>query len=154
MDPSSRTSDSGAELDIVKIRHGHAWPPRNDEVIHTIVMEEEWASDALDTQSLGMCFDLDRDTDVDRCLFIKRNTDGSLYGYLEGTTVFRGYARVWRPDDFSVKVRFPLRLLKDRKVTFYRWRAQLHEIDGDNCVESHDCGDVAPNDGFITHRLG
>lgn len=121
--------DSAGPLDLVAATHGHKTTERGTQLlVHGVVTYEKWATeDDVGTFSFG--FNTDRDDVFERGVVVSYH-DGKLTakvfnrrGEGEGTI---GYARVWRPDEHSVKIGIPRWLMKRHNLTFYRWFARSH----------------------------
>jgi hypothetical protein len=160
-------NDTDGPFDIASVLEGHRHPrqeERSNQLVHEMQMYEAWVNgEASSYTSLEFQFNLDHDESVERTLRITPNADDSLYAVMtDRRDRVRGYARVWRPDDRTVRVVFPLRLLK-AGIQSYRWRAYTyHGIpDGETCTihttspgPQKPCIDTAPDDfGFNRHDL-
>lgn len=144
--------DTDIALEIVQATHGHYRDSGGRRYLaHTVTAAEPWANETLENHSLVFFFSLDRDAPSERGLFFETNPDGSLSAVMTGEGKTRGFARVWRPDDRTVKAVFPMHYL-GRNLDIYRWRiiAKEHGVhcDGGACME------IVPNERmWIKHRL-
>ena len=154
--------DTTGVLDVGLIAHGHdkvhfrtsGGSYTQKLLVHTITMRESWDNDLLRSgNKLWVYFNLDRDGKQERSLLIRANPDGSLYGEMfagpTGGSYVRGYARIWRPDDRTLKLAFPAFLL-DSKLDTYRWR--VYTAYSDPADPTCPCEDFAPDLRYLRHR--
>ena len=130
--------DSPGPLDLAAARHRHrvliedtTHPPssrRFTELSFRLVTFEGWTRDVLSANRnfISIEFQTDTDDNIDRCLVFTAGEHELLAGmykrcrYSDDPLV--GTASASRPDDHSVHVAFPRRLL-GRGVRAYAWRA-------------------------------
>lgn len=137
--------DVNGEIDIQAVSHGHG---SNRTLVHRVEMFEEWLSSDLEPEEswIALLFDIDRDNFNDnRYLRIDYSEEEGLYAdmYYQGISGPGepiGEVRVSRPDERSVKVRFPKRFIKKR-LKVYRWRAITSFEDDGECSSEPDSGD-------------
>ena len=135
-------TDNGP-LDIKWVSHGH----RERRLIHTLRTYEPWRNRALRHSSSWIAL-FDRRSGSfgdERYLRVDYSQDKGLYARMttfgtHGPGEFIGRVQVWRPNDHSVRVRFPKRFL-GRHVERYEWRAITSFEDGDTCRSSPDSAD-------------
>jgi hypothetical protein len=170
--------DTPSPFDIKVATHGHRRLENGQRLIaHQMEMWEPWDSDLLkeaEVSQIVFSYDTNgRNTSSDpanrdlcgfgfeRILDIRIEEDGSLYAEMRNKKGrLAGYAKVWRPDDRSVRVEFKKRLLK-RSLTRYRWCASTSFSDEDRsldqCGRSEDqstiCHDRVPEDRTVSHRI-
>lgn len=155
---TSDPNDSPGRFDVKSVSHGHT---RNGLLTHKVTMWNTWNNGALrgDANQIRVSFNTDSDRVKEREMIIDL-WRGSLFAemrcYCNQRDVVVGFAKVWRPDESSIKVAFPRRLLRKRLST-YRWRVSTHYAkpwhticrigDGVQSV----CRDYAPDRGYIRH---
>lgn len=174
----SDADENASALDIKFAQHRHRRQDRGKSLlVHEVETYEAWDSSLLDTESviasLIFHFDLDGAYDApiralgfcgegfERTLEVDVAPDGSLFAEMRRThgPVY-GYAKVWRPDNRTLRVSFPRRLLK-RHLANYRWCVDTGYHDpsriADDCGASDDrevfCVDRAPDRRAKNHRL-
>lgn len=153
----SDPDDSTGGLDIASIAHSHS----EGVLVHRFSTYEAWDTavlqDGLSYAKFNFFIDqryITATVDVE--------DDGTLYAEIRNFRTQRiiGFAKVWRPDERSLRIEFPKRVL-GRGVTSYRWSAltSFHQQGHESCDSDSEtttvvaCGDPAPTRGFITHRL-
>lgn len=141
-------------IDFDRLSFGHG--PKARVLQHGIHTRERWKTKDLGGRhgvTIYIAFDNDGDRASERLLRMRR-LKGELWARM-----FRGKGyrkevgpplRVWRPDRYSIKVRFPLRLLGD-EVDTYRWRAGWSQRRVACTGSCH--SDFAPQRGWFEHRL-
>lgn len=105
--------------------HGHEWVEGKRFLRHRLETYEPWATEELADSSLVILFDFEDGRSPDKWITITAAEDGTPYAEMFHADRRRvdGYAKVWRPDDRSIEVVFPRRLLK-RGIRSYQWWAQ------------------------------
>lgn len=126
------------------------------EIVHRLTMFEPWGNDALAGNAfMEMYLDIDDDpASVERVITIDLDEeDSTLWASMIDATTgqSRGYARVRRPDDKTLEVRFPPTMVR-KGLRSYRWYAL---VDGaaESCPEGESCIDTIPDTGSMRHRL-
>jgi hypothetical protein len=169
VDPAGDNTDPDGDstpLDIAELAYGHRRlgtaraAPRD--LTLKVTMHDEWENSVLEERAHQISFHFwtnKRDC-LDRVLNVGLNEDGSLYavmlGGCSGPAEFHGYPRIWRSDPSSFKVRFqPTMLAKDLRRFGVR---VLTSNTGGECQRpsgesTEPCEDVAPDDGFLVHRM-
>ncbi len=124
---SRNDADEGGSqmaLDVARIEHGHKKRGRSRLLLHTVVFQKPVESENL-YQGFGglmLLFDVDADPADDLALRFMLNPDQSVTSWMYGPGPrTRGFANFWRPNERTVKIEFPVRLLKVR-LRSYRWR--------------------------------
>lgn len=145
-------------LDIDEISHGH----RSGDLVHSLSTHQSWDADDLDNKSrIVFKFNLDSDGAAERILRVDSDGKGGLIAVMSSGGGRRlGTVKTNRPDDRSVRVSFPRRLLR-KGLERYVWRATTiaHGCDNpdtelDPIANSMRCFDYAPNrEPGMTHRL-
>lgn len=162
--------DTGGRLDVLNISHAHVEMTSGQSLLrHVVRTYEAWDNSAFNNEGrpfptrMRLSFNLDLDPFVERTLEVAVTQDGNLYATMFGhkakrESAVRGYARVARPDDYSIELVFPKSLLK-RGLETYRWRLQTQFDDPEdpNCGDTGTvyviCTDNAPDQGWVKHRL-
>ena len=128
---------------------------------HRLSTRERWYAWNLrgDLNFINMFFNADGDKRAERRLTIdvhKKRLVARMDRYPSGQRI--GFAKVWRPNKWSMSVAFPKSFL-GQGVTAYGWYANtFFHTGGDGpCGTPTDvvrtCVDRAPNRGSIKHRL-
>lgn len=142
--------DSNIALDVARAKHGHVWEGGRRNLVHTFEMVETWTNDAISQHSLVLFISADANGRAERQAAIHVNPDDSLYGRLWKEGDWKGYARVWRSNERTVKIIFPRSFIG--ASDFYRWRVIIQQ-DGVHC-DGGACMEIVPNEGtWITHQL-
>jgi len=144
--------DTPDVMDLAEVEHGHRTTFGGGYVLtHTLRTHDAWGDDLF----YGARWDFflpDGDRAPDRSLLLGRNSDGSFSAEMENSRDVIGFANVWRPDDRSIRVEFPRRLL-GKRVKSYRWKLYLsYPCSRDEDVQ---CEPTTPDthEGKILHRL-
>lgn len=90
-------------------------------LVHDVTMYDAWSNDQLHSIELRLT---SRDWRHPRQLFVARNDDGTFYGTIWTRDRLRGYARVYRSDDRTLRIMFPKSALGEN-VHRYRWAAVM-----------------------------
>jgi hypothetical protein len=141
-------------IDFRKVTYGHG---RSAGILrHGIVTRERWKTKDMGGPhgvTIYLELDVDGDRTAERMLRMRRK-DGELRARMFRGKHLRkaigGSLRVWRPNQRSIKVRFPLRLLGD-DLDRYRWSAGWYNRNVGCAGSCHT--DYAPHRGRFEHRL-
>ncbi len=148
--------DTDGQLDVATISHGHR---RRGIVVQSFSTFNRWDTATFEDGSTFAYFSIWHSGDLKRRIYVDAAPDGSLYAEISNANGrVLGYAKVWRPDDRSLRVEFPRRTL-GRKVHRYRWNlvTTFHNESHPDCGSEGDavvlCGDVAPDQKRVLHDL-
>jgi hypothetical protein len=152
--------DSAGMLDIAEVHHRHM---KRGVLVHTITTYDAWDNSALEDPRNEFYVFLQFGPQMRRfrSIVIDVASDGSLSGEIQHPTkdVLLGYVQVVRTSDRSFEVAIPKRAIA-RELPAYRWSAasNFHDSDVPECSDDGqghviECGDSAPNQGWIHHRL-
>lgn len=153
--------DPGAEapgpLDIRSIGHSHE---DRGLLVHSATTAESWSSSILQGGASTIEWFFLVKGEVRRAGITKAAEDGTLYTEMIRwpTNRILGFAKTWKPDEQTIQVEFPRRLL-GRGVEKYRWYVQtiFHQPDHPECGDAGGvrtkCYDRAPDRGSLGHSI-
>lgn len=153
----SDPDDSQGTLDIAAIEHRH---DSRALLVHTVSMYEPWDTTVLEDGETQIRLFFYVRGRLTRAMFVDVTPDGSLFGEVRnwGNAKVVGFAKVWRPDDTSIRIEFPRRLIQPH-VARYGWSVgtSFHERGHPDCDQSGSlvivCSDQAPDLGRVRHEL-
>ena len=162
-------NDAFGRLDVRTITQGHLDTSARRMLLHRIDTFGTWDKDSLRHEGayIHILFTTDADNRPERMLNVD-TVDNRLVAEMRswrkkgvGETIY-GHARVSRPDNKSVRVVFPRKLL-GRGVDEYGWHVdtQFHKAGHPHCGTERGvivvCPDSAPNDtkpyAYLRHQL-
>ena len=155
---SDPSGDTPGLLDIRSAAHRHG---QQRLIVHALSTYDEWDAATLDGNSRIFWY-FRVDGSLRRTAITRAAPDGSLFTevFRGPTNDLRGFAKTWRPDNHSVQIAFPRRLL-GRGASTYSWYVQtiFHRSDHPDCGDeggdvSNDCLDRAPDRGWVRHSIG
>ena len=153
--------DTAGALDVSEVGHSHG---QNRLLIHRLSTYESWSNDVLLDEGTAFWFEFFPAGGNEKYVRVDVSPDGNLYGEVirwDGETIL-AYVKVWRPDDRTIQIEFPKRILK-LGLHRYSWNVAstfrqpgASECGGDPYV----CSDHVPDQGAghtlmrnIVHRL-
>lgn len=149
--------DSSGMLDLRSASHAH----RSGLLVHSVETYEPWENEILVDGLTRFNFLFSYRGSPRRQLVVEVADDQqSLFAEMSDwrTGKIVGYAKVWRPDERSLRVEFPKRLLS-RKLAKYRWSVSsgYHQSGPPPCGDAEGvstaCTDHVPDSGMILHDL-
>ena len=152
--------DSSGVLDLAEVRTWVRTVPASGQRLleFKLITYDTWTTDLMEDPwtSINIYFDLDDDHGTERRLSIDVAADGSLFAEVQNTRTgfIRGYGKAWRPNDTSLRVQLPPRVLADGTRGF-RWyvRSAFHQESHPDCGTVDDfvliCPDRAPDTRWI-----
>ncbi len=110
-------------MDMAEAAHMHT--EERGVVAHSLSTYDPWASDEFFTAE-WFFYVPGGPRGADRTLTVSQNPDGSFRAAVyDRSGTIRGFANVHRPDDRTIQVELPTRLV-GRAIGRYRWKAFLH----------------------------
>lgn len=145
-------------IDAQQASHGHAAQSEfagggalgASVLVHDVTMYDAWSNHQLRSFELRL---RSRQWRVPRRVFVASNDDGTFYGTIWSRDRLRGYARVHRPDERTLRILFPKGALGE-DVRRYRWVAVM--TGPWECPEGAECApppvERVPDTGTVLHR--